>query len=96
MSSSGLWRCVLELQIYDISDCNLRTEINRILKFQLTLEWFQDGEVTTEEFIKAIRTTSMGKPFDGLPACLKTFIGAMFKTIDIDGMMKFLFELIQI
>jgi len=45
----------------------------------------KDGEVTTEEFIKAIRTTSMGKPFDGLPACLKTFIGAMFKTIDIDG-----------
>lgn len=59
------------------------------MKCQLTLEWFQDGEVTTEEFIKAIRTTSMGKPFDGLPACLKTFIGAMFKTIDIDGMMGF-------
>ena len=58
-------------------------------EFQLILEWFQDGEVTTEEFIKAIRTTSMGKPFDGLPACLKTFIGAMFKTIDIDGMMGF-------
>ena len=28
----------------------------------------------------------MGKGYDGLPACLKTFIGAMFKTIDIDGM----------
>lgn len=27
----------------------------------------------------------MGKGYDGLPACLKTFIGAMFKTIDIDG-----------
>merc|ERR1712145_40567 len=25
----------------------------------------KDGEVTTEEFIKAIRTTSMGKPIDG-------------------------------
>ena len=28
----------------------------------------------------------MGKGYDGLPACLKTFIGAMVKTIDIDGM----------
>merc|ERR1712223_1276854 len=37
------------------------------------------------EFIKAIRTTALGKGYDGLPACLKTFIGAMFKTIDIDG-----------
>merc|ERR1712158_357456 len=45
----------------------------------------KDGEVTTEEFIKAIRTTALGKGYDGLPACLKTFIGAMFKTIDIDG-----------
>merc|ERR1712114_27195 len=54
-----------------------------IVKFMYDID--KDGEVTTEEFIKAIRTTSMGKPFDGLPACLKTFIGAMFKTIDIDG-----------
>ena len=61
----------------------------------MILEWFQDGEVTTEEFIKAIRTTSMGKPFDGLPACLKTFIGAMFKTIDIDGMMGFYLSLFK-
>jgi len=45
----------------------------------------KDGEVTTDEFIKAIRTTALGKGYDGLPACLKTFIGAMFKTIDIDG-----------
>merc|ERR1711997_667508 len=45
----------------------------------------KDGEVTTDEFIKALRTTCIGKAYDGLPACLKTFIGAMFKTIDIDG-----------
>ena len=62
---------------------------NRWNEFQLTLEWFQDGEVTTDEFIKAIRTTALGKGYDGLPACLKTFIGAMFKTIDIDGMVLF-------
>jgi len=45
----------------------------------------KDGEVTTDEFIKAIRSTSLGKLYDALPACLKTFIGCMFKTIDIDG-----------
>merc|ERR1711992_119314 len=45
----------------------------------------KDGEVSVPEFIKAIRTTALGKGYDGLPACLKTFIGAMFKTIDIDG-----------
>jgi len=45
----------------------------------------KDGEVTTEEFIKAIRTTALGKGYDALPACLKTFISVMFKTIDIDG-----------
>ena len=73
---TGLWKIDLKIKIKN-------------KEFQMILECFQDGEVTTEEFIKAIRTTSMGKPFDGLPACLKTFIGAMFKTIDIDGMMGF-------
>lgn len=62
---------------------------HKAIVYQIDFEWFQDGEVTTDEFIKAIRTTALGKGYEGLPACLKTFIGAMFKTIDIDGMVLF-------
>ena len=60
-----------------------------MIEHPIDFKWFQDGEVTTDEFIKAIRTTALGKGYDGLPACLKTFIGAMFKTIDIDGTVLF-------
>lgn len=46
---------------------------------------FQNGEVDTDEFLKAINLTCIGKPFAELPCSFKAFIDSVFKTIDIDG-----------
>ena len=51
---------------------------------------FQNGEVTTEEFMEAIRRTCIGKPFSELPNSFKGFIDSVFKTIDIDGTSLFM------
>ena len=46
---------------------------------------FQDGEVSTEEFKKAIKDNCMGKLYAEFPGAFKAFIGELFQTIDIDG-----------
>ena len=51
--------------------------------------FFQNGEVDTDEFLKAINTTCLGKPYADLPNSFKVFIDSVFKTIDIDGMLVF-------
>ena len=51
--------------------------------------FFQNGEVDTDEFLKAINTTCLGKPYAELPNSFKVFIDSVFKTIDIDGMLVF-------
>jgi len=45
----------------------------------------KNGEVTTEEFMEALRRTCIGKPYSDLPNSFKGFIDSIFKTIDIDG-----------
>lgn len=51
--------------------------------------FFQNGEVDTDEFLQAINTTCLGKPYSELPNSFKVFIDSVFKTIDIDGMLVF-------
>ena len=45
----------------------------------------QDGEVSADEFKKAIQTNCVGKPYADFPAAFKAFIDGFFKTIDVDG-----------
>jgi len=45
----------------------------------------KNGEVDTDEFLRAINTTCLGKPYADLPNSFKVFIDSVFKTIDIDG-----------
>ena len=51
--------------------------------------FFQNGEVDTDEFLQAINTTCLGKPYADLPNSFKVFIDSVFKTIDIDGTLVF-------
>ena len=45
----------------------------------------QDGEVSTEEFKKAVQTNCQGKAFNDMPGAFKAFTDVYFKTIDVDG-----------
>lgn len=45
----------------------------------------QDGEVSTDEFKKAIQTNCVGKAYADFPGAFKTFIAGFFRTIDVDG-----------
>merc|ERR1711981_87936 len=45
----------------------------------------KDGEVTTEEFIKALDQQCKGKGFDAFPEAFKFWINCSFRTIDVDG-----------
>lgn len=45
----------------------------------------QDGEVTIDEFKKAVQDACVGKKYDVFPPCFKTVIAKFFKTIDING-----------
>merc|ERR1711997_123264 len=45
----------------------------------------KNGEVDTEEFMRAINLTCVGKSFSELPNSFKGFVDSVFKTIDIDG-----------
>lgn len=45
----------------------------------------QDGEVSTEEFKKAICDVCVGKSYDQFPPGFKTFITNQYKSVDIDG-----------
>merc|ERR1712036_196231 len=58
---------------------NLWNEIAELADFN------KDGEVSSEEFKKGIELSCKGKAFNDLPAAFKFFIGAQFRTIDVDG-----------
>ena len=45
----------------------------------------QDGEVSAEEFKKAIQTNCVGKAYADFPGALRAFVDVMFKSIDVDG-----------
>jgi len=45
----------------------------------------KDGEVTVDEFKKAVQTHCQGKQYADFPNAFKTFIGNQFKTIDVNG-----------
>ena len=50
-----------------------------------TLVVLQDGQVTVDEFEKALQDACLGKSFPDLPWAFRQFIQAMFHTIDMDG-----------
>lgn len=52
----------------------------------------QDGEVSVEEFIKAIDQQCKGKGFAAFPDAFKFWINCSFRTIDIDGELLYIFE----
>ena len=45
----------------------------------------QDGDVSSEEFIKAVQKTCVGKPFDEFPPGFKVFITNQYNSVDCDG-----------
>ena len=48
----------------------------------------QDGEVSADEFLKAIEANCGNKTYDQLPPAFKSFITGTFKSIDVDGTSK--------
>merc|ERR1711974_596369 len=58
---------------------NLWNEIADLADFN------KDGEVSTDEFKKAIKDNCMGKPYSEMPAAFRQCIQGFFKTIDVDG-----------
>jgi Ca2+-binding EF-hand superfamily protein len=58
---------------------NLWNEIAELADFN------KDGEVSTDEFKKAIQTNCVGKAYADFPGAFKTFIAGFFRTIDVDG-----------
>lgn len=49
--------------------------------------WFQDGEVSIDEFKQAVQNVCVGKEFPSFPAAFKSFIANQFKTVDVNGML---------
>jgi Ca2+-binding EF-hand superfamily protein len=58
---------------------NLWNEIADLADFN------KDGEVTTEEFKKAIQNHCVGKSYNDFPKAFKAFIDGFFRTVDVDG-----------
>jgi len=58
---------------------NLWNEIAELADFN------KDGEVSTEEFKKAVQTHCQGKAFTDMPGAFKAFVDVYFRTIDVDG-----------
>jgi hypothetical protein len=56
-----------------------------ITHYQSGYRVIQDGEVSVEEFKKAIQTHCTGKMYMDFPTAFKAFIDGYFKTVDIDG-----------
>lgn len=50
--------------------------------------WFQDGEVSIDEFKQAVQNVCVGKGYETFPAAFKVFIANQFKTVDINGTLK--------
>lgn len=45
----------------------------------------QNGEVTVDEFRKAVQNVCVGKSFNDFPTCFKVVISNFFKTVDVNG-----------
>jgi len=58
---------------------NLWTEIATLADFD------KDGQVTVDEFKKAVQQVCIGKKFDEFPASFKASIQAKFRSIDTNG-----------
>jgi len=58
---------------------NLWNEIAELADFN------KDGEVSADEFKKAIQANCVGKAFGDMPGAFKAFVDVYFKTIDVDG-----------
>lgn len=58
---------------------NLWNEIADLADFN------KDGEVTTDEFKKALQNHCVGKSYNDFPAAFKAFIDGFFRTVDVDG-----------
>merc|ERR1712117_585571 len=58
---------------------NLWNEIAELADFN------KDGDVSDEEFVKAVQKNCMGKPFDQLPPGFQTFITNQYNSVDVDG-----------
>jgi hypothetical protein len=50
-----------------------------------SLNDFQDGLVTVDEFKTAVKKECMGKKYNEFPQAMKVFINSLYKSIDIDG-----------
>lgn len=46
---------------------------------------YKDGDVSDEEFKKAVQDACVGKNFDQFPAAFKTFITNQYSSVDVDG-----------
>lgn len=51
-----------------------------------TNTYFQDGEVSGEEFKQAVKDACVGKNFDEFPSAFRVFIINQFKMVDFNGM----------
>lgn len=58
---------------------NLWNEIAELADFN------KDGEVSAEEFKKAIQDNCVNKSYKDFPQAFKSFIAGFFRTIDVDG-----------
>jgi Ca2+-binding EF-hand superfamily protein len=58
---------------------NLWNEIADLADFN------KDGEVTTDEFKKALQNHCVGKSYTDFPKAFKAFIDGFFRTVDVDG-----------
>lgn len=58
---------------------NLWNEIAELADFN------KNGEVTADEFRKAVQNACVGKKFDDFPSCFRTVITSFFKTVDVNG-----------
>ncbi|XP_042889299.1 sarcoplasmic calcium-binding protein 1 isoform X2 [Penaeus japonicus] len=58
---------------------NLWNEIAELADFN------KNGEVTVDEFRKAVQNVCVGKSFNDFPTCFKVVISNFFKTVDVNG-----------
>lgn len=58
---------------------NLWNEIAELADFN------KDGQVSIEEFQKAVKNVCIGKKLEAFPASMRALIDEQFKTVDVDG-----------
>ena len=66
----------------------IKIVVNLILCFFVIIFnlYFQDGQVTVDEFKQAVQNACVGKGYDNFPGAFKSFIANQFKTVDVNGM----------